>query len=278
MKESVIALITDFGLDDVYVGVMKGVILSINPTVRIVDITHSIPRHDIRAASHALLASHRFFPKGSVFVVVVDPGVGGERRIICAESDGRYFLAPDNGVLGALLRGGGYDSLVTVERESLYLVPVSSTFHGRDIFSPVAAHLSKGMDIGALGAATSDFVCVEMPEARVEPRRVVADVRWIDSFGNIVTNVAASTVRDVMDGWSGMVAAREGGDSGAEEAGREPARLPLVESYEAVSPGGLLAIIGSSGFLEISVREGSAADRLNVSAGDRLILKEDRRE
>lgn len=274
MKDSVIALITDFGVADVYVGVMKGVILSINPAARIVDITHSIPRHDVRAASHALMASYRFFPEGSVFVVVVDPGVGGGRRIICAKSDGSYFLAPDNGVLGAMLSERGYDSLVTVEREDLRLVPVSLTFHGRDIFAPVAAHLSKGMDIGVLGAPTADFTRLEMPEARFESGRFVADIRWVDSFGNIVTNVAASTVRDVMGGWAGMIVEVGGGE---EKVGRDVARVSLVEAYEMVPPGSLLAIVGSSGFLEISVREGSAGDRLSVSVGDSLVIREDKR-
>lgn len=274
MKHPVIALITDFGLDDVYVGVMKGVILSINPAARIVDITHSIPRHDVRAASHALLASCRFFPEGSIIVVVVDPGVGGKRRIICAKSDGRYFLAPDNGVLGAMLSERGYDSLVTVEREDLRLVPVSLTFHGRDIFAPVAAHLSKGMDIGALGAPIADFARLEMPGARFESGRVMTEIRWVDSFGNIVTNVAASTVRDVMGGWAGMIV--EVG-VGEEKAGRDVLRLPLVEAYEMVPPGSLLAIVGSSGFLEISVREGSAGDRLSVTVGDSLLIREEKR-
>ncbi len=274
MKHPVIALITDFGLADVYVGVMKGVILSINPAARIVDITHSIPRHDVRAASHALLASYRFFPEGSIIVVVVDPGVGGERRILCAKSEGRYFLAPDNGVLGAILSERGYDSLVTVEREDLRLVPVSLTFHGRDIFAPVAAHLSKGVDIGALGAPITDFARVEMPEARFESGRVMTEIRWVDSFGNIVTNVAASTVRDVIGGWAGMIVEVSGGE---EKAGRDVVRLPLVEAYEMVPPGSLLAVVGSSGFLEISVREGSAGDRLNVTVGDSLLIREDKR-
>ena len=262
MKRSVIALITDFGLNDVYVGVMKGVMLSINPDAVIVDITHSIPRHDIAAGSYALRAAYGFFPEGTVFVIVVDPGVGGKRPIICARSGGRYFLAPDNGVLGALLSEEGYESLVRVEREDLYLKPVSSTFHGRDIFAPVAAHLSEGLDIRSLGEATADFVRVEIPEAETGREGIVADVRWVDIFGNVVTSVTARTAREVVGKWAGI----------AIRGKRE--RFPLVESYEALMPGGLLAIVGSSGFLEISVREGSAAERLGLAAGERIVLIE----
>jgi len=262
MKHSVIALITDFGLSDVYVGVMKGTILSLNPEARIVDITHSIPRHDIMAGSHALMASYRYFPEGTVFVVVVDPGVGSDRAIICAESEGRYFLAPDNGVLGAILTERGYDSLVKVGREDLYIKPVSATFHGRDVFAPVAAHLSMGMDMADLGERAHGFARIDIPVAEVTAGRVAACVLWVDSFGNIVTNVSASAVRDVISGWSGIGV--EGRAHG----------LRLVGSYEAVAPGSLLAIVGSSGFLEFSVRGGSAARTLELSPGDRLVLVE----
>lgn len=294
MKHPVIVLITDFGLDDVYVGVMKGVMLSIAPDAAIVDVTHSIPRHDVVAASHALLACYRFFGEGTVFVVVVDPGVGSERHVICARSEGRYFLAPDNGVLAPQLTERGYDSLVRVKREDLYLKPVSSTFHGRDIFAPVAAHLSMGLDILTLGDTAPDFVRVDLPEAEVGEGRVRAAVRWVDSFGNVVTNCAASAVRDVLGGWAGMVIGREAarvrtgtkydslkGEGGARSAigpgGRAvgPAqRISLVGAYEEVPPGALLAIVGSSGFLEISVREGSAAERLGLSLGDKVIFTE----
>lgn len=263
MKQPVIALLTDFGLGDIYVGVMKGVIHSVNPDGHIVDITHSIPRQDVRAASYALLASVKFFPEGTIFVVVVDPGVGGGRAVLCAKTGGNLFLAPDNGILGPLLDRGGYEILVKVENENLYLKPVSSTFHGRDIFAPVAAHLSAGLDIRDLGPDTSEYVRGEIRRAEVSAKRVVAEVIWVDGFGNVVTSCEASVVRDVMSAWAGVAIEGGGGD-----------RLPLVTSYDAVPPGELLAIVGSSGFLEISVREGSAAERLGLKAGDRVVLVE----
>jgi S-adenosylmethionine hydrolase len=262
MKQPVIALITDFGLHDIYVGVMKGVILSINPDARIVDVTHSVPRHDVGAGALALSASVRFFPEGTVFVVVVDPGVGGGREVICAKSGGRYFLAPDSGVLGPVLDEKGYDTLVRLENEDLYLKPVSSTFHGRDIFAPVAAHLSAGFDIKKLGPGTSEYVSVEVPEAEIGPARVVAGVTWVDGFGNLVTNCAASTVRDVVSAWAGIT---------IEGSGES---IALVASYDAVPAGALLAIVGSSGYLEISVREGSAAEKLGFEPGDSVVLIE----
>lgn len=262
MNYPVIALITDFGLHDVYVGVMKGTILSINPEARIVDVTHSVPRHDIIAGSYVLSASLGYFPEETVFTVVVDPGVGGGRAVVCAKSGGRYLLAPDNGVLGALLSERGYDTLVRVENEDLYLKPVSSTFHGRDIFAPVAAHLSMGLDIKVLGPETSEFVTVEVPGAEVSPTAVAAGVTWVDNFGNVVTNCAASMAREVMGRWAGI--AIEG----------RPETLSLARSYDAVPPGALLAIAGSSGYLEISVREGSAAERLGLEPGDIVVLME----
>ena len=260
MKHPVIALITDFGTDDVYVGVMKGAILSVNPGAEVVDITHAIPRHDIRAASSTLLASYAFFPEGSIFVVVVDPGVGGARAVICARADGRYFLAPDNGVLGPLLDEKGYDSVVRVENQDLFLKPVSSTFHGRDIFAPVAAHLSAGLDIAELGPEAHGFVRLERAGPEVAQDRVAAHVTWVDRFGNVVTDCPASAVHEVMAAWDGM--ALEGHEAG----------FPLVESYGAVARGSLLAIVGSSGFLELSVREGSAARRLGLGSGDPVVL------
>jgi S-adenosylmethionine hydrolase len=262
MKYPVIALITDFGLHDVYVGVMKGVILSVNPDARVVDVTHSIPRHDVAAASHALAAAVDFFPAGAIFTVVVDPGVGTGRAVICAEIDGRYFLAPDNGLLGPMLDEKGYDALVRVQREDLCLNPVSSTFHGRDIFAPVAAHMSAGLSVSDLGPETSEYVSFEITAAEIGPGRVVASVTWIDNFGNAVTNCPASSAGEVIRGWSGI--AVEG----------RPENIPLVTSYESVPPGALLAIVGSSGYLEISVREGSAAERLGLKSGDTVALVE----
>jgi S-adenosylmethionine hydrolase len=269
MKHAVIALITDFGLNDVYVGVMKGVIHSIDPDARVVDITHSVPRHNVAAASYALSASFGFFPDGSVFVVVVDPGVGGERAVLCAKTVGKFFLAPDNGILSALLDERGYETLVKVENEDLYIRPVSSTFHGRDIFAPVAAHLAAGFDIDRLGPETADYVRAGIREVDAGRDRIVAGVSWVDGFGNVITNCAASAVRDVMSAWAAVaIEGRGEGDQLTDE------RLTLVTSYDAVPPGALLAIVGSSGFLEISVREGSAAERLGLKPGDYLVLVE----
>ena len=173
MKRPVIALITDFGTDDVYVGVMKGAILSVNPGAEIVDITHSIPRHDVQAASSTLLASHSFFPEGSVFVAVVDPGVGGARAVICARSGGKLFLAPDNGILGPLLDEKGCDKLVRVENQDLFLKPVSSTFHGRDIFAPVAARLSAGLDMDELGPEAAGYIRLDRTGIRRPAKEVL---------------------------------------------------------------------------------------------------------
>ena len=260
MKHPVIALITDFGTDDVYVGVMKGAILSISPDADIVDITHAIPRHDILAGSHTLLASYPFFPEGSIFVAVVDPGVGGDRAVLCARAEARYFLAPDNGLLGQILSEKGYEALVRVEREDLFIKPVSSTFHGRDIFAPVAAHISMGLDIKSLGPEVADYMRLESAGPEVGPGRIAARVAWVDSFGNIVTNCPAEAAEEVVADWASI---------GIEGRGEE---ISLVRSYDSVPEGALLAIVGSSGFLELSVREGSAAERLGIEPGDAVVL------
>jgi S-adenosylmethionine hydrolase len=288
MKHPFIALITDFRLDDVYVGVMKAVILSVNPDARTLDVTHSIPKHNVAAASVALMSCFDYLPEGTIVVAVVDPGVGGGRDIIAASTAGKTCLAPDNGLLAPLVTGYGADVVVRVDRPDLYVKPVSSTFHGRDVFAPIAAHLSLGLDITKLGPATTDYVRLDLPEAAIEPGKVTAEVLWVDSFGNIVTNLNGDLARDCLGGWRGIsiyVKARQehpesgrGGEGTPTRPGRlvAPAAVltgvPLVESYEAVPPGMPLAIRGSSGRLEISLREANAALRLGVGIGDTITL------
>ena len=220
-KRSTIGLLTDFGSGDWYVGVMKGVILSVNPQAAIVDISHAVPRHDVGAASFALLASYKYLPDNAIIVTVVDPGVGTERRIICAKSAGRFFLAPDNGVLTGVLEREGYEEIVSVENESLFLKPVSSTFHGRDVFAPVAGHLSLGLGIAELGPGTADFATITVPRPQVGADHATVTIQWIDSFGNLITDCSGDLVEELVRRWgaagidlgSGGSAATGGADS-----------------------------------------------------------------
>jgi S-adenosylmethionine hydrolase len=265
MRSDVVALLTDFGLHDWFVGAMKAVVLSTNPKVSIIDLSHEVPRHNVAAASFALLACYRYLPTQTITAVVVDPGVGTERRILAAESASRLFVAPDNGVLSRMLDREGYDRLVSVENDAYFLTPVSSTFHGRDIFAPVAGHLSLGLDMADLGVEVTAYERLETPSPRIEDDLLVSSVQWIDSFGNLITDCPVEMVDDLEKRWGRHLTI-----SGTEEGrGRN---IKIVSSYETVGPGGLLAIRGSSGYLEISVRGRSAAESLGLVVGDRVEL------
>jgi S-adenosylmethionine hydrolase len=262
MAPPVIALITDFGLGDWFVGVMKGVVLSISPEARVIDVVHNVPRHDVAAGSFAILASYAYLPKGAVVVVVVDPGVGTGRRILCARSAGRLFLAPDNGVLTGLAEQEGFEKVVAVENDAYFVKPVSSTFHGRDIFAPVAAHLSLGVDMDRLGREVREIETLENPSPRIEGQALALTVRWIDSFGNVITDCPGDLVGEIVGRWGRSLALVEAGSI-----------FRIAASYEAVDEGEFLGIVGSSGYLEISIPRGSAAQALNVKLGSRLHIK-----
>jgi S-adenosylmethionine hydrolase len=257
-----IALVTDFGLADWYVGVMKAVILSVNPEVSLIDVTHSVPPQDVLAADFAVLASYAYLPQGSVVVVVVDPGVGGERRVLCAVSEGRSYVFPDNGVLTGLLDRAGFDSLVKVENSEYFLEPVSSTFHGRDIFAPVAAHLSLGVEPERLGPMVSDYVRLDIPRPELRGDRAITRIRWVDGFGNLITD-CQDIVLDELCGTRGDLSIDLG----------PKGEIPVVSTYQSVEPNHPAAMIGSSGCLEISIREGSAARALGLTIGDTVTLK-----
>lgn len=257
MSQPVITLTTDFGLRDPYVGVMKGVIVSRCPQACVIDLTHAIRAQDVKEANFALHGAWRFFPAGTIHVVVVDPGVGSRRRILCARSHGMLFLAPDNGVLTGVL-----DSAATIHAvtdPSLFRSrPVSNTFHGRDIFASVAAHLANGLAADCVGPVVTDPIELERPEpVRTADGSLVGSVIHVDSFGNLISNISGDHLRS-LPGTERRILFR-GVDLGAP-----------VESYAAVDVGCPLAIIDSFGFLEIAVNAGSAAHHFNGSIGDTL--------
>lgn len=254
----IITLTTDFGTQDWFVGTMKGVILGIAPRAAIVDITHEIPAGDIRAGAFALAAGCRFFPKGTVHVAVVDPGVGGARKAIAVQTAKYAFVGPDNGVLSWALAKEKIKSVHRLENENYVLHPVSHTFHGRDIFAPVAAHLSRGVPIRNLGPAQKDFVRLSWPNPRVERDRIEGEVVFIDRFGNAITNIgnAALTMRKRL----GVFLRRK--------------RLCAVNDfYQSVPTGQVVAVLGSSGLLEIAVNGGSAAKRFGLKSGSQVIVR-----
>ena len=190
----IITLTTDFGTQDWFGGTMKGVIFGVAPRATIVDITHEIPAGDIRAGAFALAASCRFFPKGTVHVAVIDPGVGGRRKAIAVQTANYFFVGPDNGVLSFALAREKIKSLHRLENPDCFLQPVSQTFHGRDIFAPVAAHLGCGTSVGKLGPAQKGFVRLSWPQPRVRRNRIEGEVVFIDRFGNAMTNIKNSSL------------------------------------------------------------------------------------
>ncbi len=250
----IVTLCTDFGLRDGYVAAMKGVILSIAPQVCLVDISHQITPQSVREGAFVLRSAYTFFPSGTVHLVVVDPGVGSERRAMAVQAAEHLFVAPDNGVLAYVLRREQQVQAVSLTNPVYWREEVSETFHGRDIFAPVAAHLALGVPLEDLGKPLEELVQLDLP---VPERRsngtIVGHVIHVDGFGNVVTNIPADMLRDC-DRWQVM-------------AGKEWI-IGLSSTYASAAKGDLVALIGSHGFLEIAVREGSAARIAHLQVGD----------
>lgn len=244
---------------DSFVGTMKGVMLEINPSAAVVDITHEVPAADIRGGAFALFAACRFFPKGAVHVVVIDPGVGSSRRAIAVQTAEYFFVGPDNGVLSWVLARQKIKAIHALENEAYFLRPVSNTFHGRDIFAPVAAHLSRGVPIAKMGPAQTGFVRLEWPELRQRGGGTEGEVVYIDRFGNAITNLHGDSLR--------------GADSVVCQGRAGRRRCPVRSFYQAVPAGSPVALIGSSGFLEIAVNGGSAEKSLGLKVGTRVLLR-----
>ncbi len=268
-----IVITTDFGTSDPYVGMMKGVILSINPRATIVDLTHQVQPQNLRQVSFILGTSHRFFPTGAIHVVVVDPGVGTDRRALLVTTPVAQFLAPDNGVLsgvlGQQLEAPPETSRVPVPsgcaafeltNPQYWRQPVSETFHGRDIFAPVAAHLSLGVAPEELGRPVPDLAWLPAVLPQRDGRRIRGEVVYADHFGNLTTNIPAE--------W--LVEAKE---LLVEIKGRVIPRLSRTfHDNSSLAEEALLALIGSHGYLEIALRDGSAALALAAVAGEPVLV------
>lgn len=263
---AIITLLTDFGLRDEYVGVMKGVIAGVCPRARVVDITHEIARHNVRHAAFVLKKAFGYFPKGTIHIAVVDPGVGGTRRIVCARRDGHIFLAPDNGLLTLLVQGGAVDSLHAVTNESYFFKPVSKTFHGRDIFAPVAGYLACGEKIEALGdrLAVDDLCTLDTQGPAISDNGTLSgEVLWVDHFGNVVTNIDRETFERFVGPppWGSVtIKLAEGQIQG------------LHSSYQDVEPGRPVALFASRGLLEICINQGDAGAVFKATTGRRVSI------
>lgn len=251
MKKRIITLLTDFGLKDPYAGIMKAVIYSINPDACIIDLTHEITPHDIFEGAFCLMQSSGYFPEGTIHVAVVDPGVGGLRKNLIIETGACMYVVPDNGI-AALSAGNSADNIKIYEiNNPKYLLKnISSTFHGRDIFAPAAAYLSKGVKPKKIGTRINKYQNISIPALKKSGNILSAEIIHIDRFGNLITN-AGNEIADSID---------------CIEIKGE--RITSISNSYEDSASGLLAIIGSAGFLEISVRGQSAADIIDAKKGD----------
>lgn len=258
-----IALLTDFGRKDPYVGVMKGVIYRINPGARIVDLCHEVPPQDIREAAFILNSSYKYFPQGTIHVIVVDPGVGSERKIVCLKTSDYLFLAPDNGVLTFIRRKEKIEKIAEVSNRRYFLEEVSQTFQGRDIFAPVAAHLSQGVELTELGPGISHIRELKIPRVRFSDERLEGEVIYIDRFGNLITNIARVDLKGLEERFPDKRVRIVIG-------GREIRKVN--KSYAESKPGELLAILGSSNHLEISLNQGNAQRTLGLGRGEKVLI------
>ncbi|MBE2270708.1 MAG: SAM-dependent chlorinase/fluorinase [Anaerolinea sp.] len=267
-----IALITDFGSTDIYVGVMKGVILSIYPNARLIDISHDIQPQNVREGAFALLNSYRYFPEGTLFLTVVDPGVGSSRKPVAVQA-GRYtFVAPDNGVLSYVLYEIRDAFAVELNNPTYQMAAVSSTFHGRDIFAPAAAHLAKGVALRAMGTPLLNPVTLPEPALTVNAKKITGEVIHVDHFGNIMTSIGylrwVAPERLTLNKRFGEYASLPVPTSGTTIQIGSTTLTGIQSTFAEVPRGELLALVESNGYLEIAVNQGNAAARLEVSIGD----------
>jgi S-adenosylmethionine hydrolase len=254
----VITLLSDFG--DVYPASMKGIILSILPDANIVDISHSIPRHDIRTGAFVLMINAKYFPTSTVHIAVVDPGVGTTRRPIAVmaqspDGDIHYFIGPDNGLLIPAARSIGKFEVYEITNRKLFRSNVSSVFHGRDIFAPIGAHISIGLGIEEIGAEIFDFIDLDFGAGIKTADSFLGKVIFIDPFGNIITNISSDHVElkfgDILE--------------------IEGTKVPFLNSYGYCKEGETLALVGSHSYLEIAVNQGNAARFFNKKIDDGII-------
>lgn len=261
---NLVAFYTDFGLNDPYVGQLKGAVKTINPTAELLDLSHDSSVYDVSAASYLLAKATRTLPAGTVIVAVVDPGVGSDRAALAIRtSSGRIYVAPDNGLLTEVLAREGLVEARWIENKDLFLSgEASCTFHGRDIFAPVAAHLAGGKSIQAVGPKAEKIIRLPRNTATVMPNLAKGLVIFIDHYGNILTNIPGSELSKLKTGQLLNLTLKG-----------KPVPVPFLRTYAEAPDDRPFALINSDGEFEIAVSKGNAAKKLGASPGDPVVLK-----
>jgi S-adenosyl-L-methionine hydrolase (adenosine-forming) len=258
---SIITLSTDFGLEDPYVGVLKGVIWGINPEVRLVDLTHALSNQHLLAAAFILNSAFPYFPPGTIHLAVVDPGVGGDRRLMAIQDKDDFWIGPDNGLFSLVLKNRPEAKLFHLIKPDYFLETVSRTFHGRDILAPAAAHLSLGVSPFEIGKPLSDPVLLDIPEPEIRNDHIIGQVLWVDHFGNLITNINQEILLPFNPGPGLKIFIGTHIISG------------IHQNYVQSPKNRLLALIGSGGYLEIACNLGRAADLIGFKPGEGLIVE-----
>jgi len=286
-------LLTDFGNQDAYVGVMKGVITGINPLANIIDICHNIPPQDVFNAAYLLYTSYKYFPKKTIHVAVVDPGVGSRRDIVCVETKDYFFLVPDNGLLSFIVQEEKPKVIVRLANDRYFLPSPSNTFHGRDVFAPAAAYLSLGVKLRQLGIKIDQLEQLEIPKpVPKKAGQVEGQIIYIDRFGNIITNItrehlmqhdhSQSLFKTQMKEITLTISLpSQGGDEGGvkinlkclETTIGKKKIVGLCKTYTDAKPGEPLVLFGSAGFLEVSVNQGNAQKYFKADKGSKIIVE-----
>lgn len=260
----IITIMTDFGIQDAYVACMKGVILSICPEARMVDITHMIPPQDVRAGAFVLGTVYRDFPLGTIHLAVVDPGVGTQRLALAMEAGGYFFVGPDNGLFSWILAAEPAWKACSLESSEYWRPYRSATFHGRDIFAPVAAHLAQGVSIDALGPSCTPIIA-QWPAPVPKGEELQGEVIYVDRFGNAITNIGRRDLEAFAPQGEWNRTVRVNGC-------KKVSRVEVVEAYGQGAPGSGMALVGSSSYLEVAINLGSAAKVFGLQPGSTVSI------
>ncbi len=253
---SIITLTSDFGTKDTYVGVMKGVILSISPSSNVIDLTHEIPAQNVAVGAWQISKAYSYFPSETIHLVVVDPGVGSDRRAVISLINNHTFVCPDNGLLSIISKESPMGNSVAIENDSYFLPHISNTFHGRDIFAPVAAYLAKGIPMSEFGPSVDNLHKINFSHINSDNSQIEGQIIWIDNFGNAVTNISQQSINQILPNLELQISFANQKIFG------------LCSAYNQAKIGEAIAIIGSSEHLEISVNQGSAQQLYGLSIGD----------